>query len=347
MRSTGFVVVSIMIHVVAVLAIALTPTRTVSPDAGETIEVQMGNPADKPGVAEAKSEEASKPQAIASEPTPTPKPEVKATPAPAPKPKPIAEKKAKPVKAAAVVPTPEPEEEIPAADVAKETPKEETPSDDVDTKAIPAEALAEQQQPTKEEPIAKPEPVAAAAVVEKKEEKKEEKKPQTQPAPVAAAAVVPAQEAKPAAAPTPKVDGGAGAGAPVAATSDKEQETGELNKGGETKEGAVSFLDLRQLPGNKNPNYPRQARLENRQGQLELVYRVTNEGKVADIQVAKSSGFKDLDAEAVRAISQFKFVPGQEGWARHPVTFSLKGNVATLPSHLRSKGGVQAQADDE
>jgi len=113
---------------------------------------------------------------------------------------------------------------------------------------------------------------------------------------------------------------------------------GELTKGGESKEDAVSYLILRQLPGNHPPLYPLKARLENRQGQLELLYRVTKEGQVVDLQVLATSGFKDLDQEALRAIADFRFVPGQEGWARHPVAFFLKGPAAPLPSKLRSKG---------
>jgi protein TonB len=126
--------------------------------------------------------------------------------------------------------------------------------------------------------------------------------------------------------------------APVAAAPASGQGEAALAKGGATQEGAVSYLDLKQAPGNKAPSYPINARLEKRQGQVELVYRVTKEGKVADIQVAKSSGSKDLDNEAVRAIGQFHFVPGQEGWAHHPVNFTLKGPVAALPSRLRTKG---------
>ena len=99
------------------------------------------------------------------------------------------------------------------------------------------------------------------------------------------------------------------------------------------------------MPGNRPPVYPLQARLENRQGNLELLYRVTKEGKVSDISIAKSSGSKDLDDSAVKAISQFKFYPGQEGWARHPVDFNLKGAVATLPSKLRANKNKTADAD--
>jgi periplasmic protein TonB len=83
------------------------------------------------------------------------------------------------------------------------------------------------------------------------------------------------------------------------------------------------------------------ARKEGRQGQVELVYRVTKDGRVTDVQIAKSSGHADLDQAAVRAISKFKFVAAQEGWAYHPVNFALKGDSAPLPSRLRTAGSEE------
>ncbi|NJL24728.1 MAG: energy transducer TonB [Calothrix sp. SM1_5_4] len=107
-------------------------------------------------------------------------------------------------------------------------------------------------------------------------------------------------------------------------------------KGGATPQGAVSVAQLKQMPGNKAPIYPLSARKEKRTGDLELVYRVTREGKVDEIQVAKSSGHKDLDLAAVNAISKFKFFPGRRVGPRHPVQFSLIGDDSQLPSRLRT-----------
>lgn len=188
-------------------------------------------------------------------------------------------------------------------------------------------------------PVAVPTPVENdespdVAQTEEAPAPQEELVPVKESAPGGVQAMTSEEETTPAPtpAPTPK----------AVAVSQTPQETGALVKGGAAQEGAVSYLDLRQMPGNKSPVYPINARMEKRQGQLELMYRVTQEGKVADIQVAQSSGHQDLDREAVRAIAQFKFVPGQEGWARHPVNFALKGQAVALPSQLRSK---DAQAD--
>jgi protein TonB len=112
---------------------------------------------------------------------------------------------------------------------------------------------------------------------------------------------------------------------------------GELRAArGSTPAEAVNYLQLKQFSGNKPPEYPLSARKDQRQGEVGLLYRVTKEGRVAEIQVAKSSGHADLDAAAVKAVSKFKFVPGQEGWAKHPVIFKLAGVATTLPSKLRS-----------
>lgn len=105
---------------------------------------------------------------------------------------------------------------------------------------------------------------------------------------------------------------------------------------GASKSKAVNYLNLKQYSGNKIPEYPLRARQERREGEVDLLYRVTKEGRVAEIQVEKSSGHADLDEAAVNAIAKYRFVPGQEGWARHPVIFSLKGEATTMHSKLRS-----------
>jgi periplasmic protein TonB len=326
-RSTGFVIVSILVHCAAVAAIALTPIRTVS-NAGDKIEVQMGEPADKPGMVEAPpAPQESKPQVVA-EPEPQPKAEVK----PVPKPQPIAK--------------PEPVKPAPVKTV-KATPKP------AKVKTVAAATVLPKKEKTVEsaDPVVEDKDTVAVAPTEEKSQKEEAKEilmPVKETVPAGVEAATSTDEEAPAATEAKSTDvakaGDPSPVAPVAVASatPAATETGELAKGGASKEGAVSYLDLRQLPGNKSPKYPMQARLEKRQGNLELLYRVTKEGKVTDIQVAKSSGFKDLDSEAVRAIAQFKFVPGQEGWARHPVSFNLKGAITTMPSQLRGKG---AQVD--
>lgn len=95
-----------------------------------------------------------------------------------------------------------------------------------------------------------------------------------------------------------------------------------------------SYLGLRQASGNQPPRYPLEARQQGLQGRVLLKYFVTEKGSVEDIKVAESSGYKILDDEAVRAISSYRFYPGQSGWAEHPVKFSLKGLSEDIPAEL-------------
>ncbi|MBX7231313.1 MAG: TonB family protein [Bdellovibrionales bacterium] len=97
-----------------------------------------------------------------------------------------------------------------------------------------------------------------------------------------------------------------------------------------------SYTDLRQSPGNHPPSYPTQARRNGWQGEVILNYYVTPQGLVKDVSVSQSSGFPILDQEAIRAVKQYKFTQGQEGWTQHPVIFSLKGESIESPGQLRS-----------
>lgn len=112
---------------------------------------------------------------------------------------------------------------------------------------------------------------------------------------------------------------------------------GELRAHEEIEKQAIktrSYLDLRQASGNRPPQYPLEARKMGLQGRVILKYFVTDKGSVQDVQVSESSGHKVLDDEALRAISSYRFYPGQEGWAEHPVKFSLSGLKSEIPSDL-------------
>ena len=47
-------------------------------------------------------------------------------------------------------------------------------------------------------------------------------------------------------------------------------------------------------------------------------------GFVEKIQLERSSGHSVLDNAALRALSRYRYYPGQEGWVRHPVEFLLE-----------------------
>lgn len=167
--------------------------------------------------------------------------------------------------------------------------------------------------------------VVAAAPTPSAEETKSEEQPEFKPVKEELAGVEAETEAS---APEAKAEDPA----PTAAA----EATQGLGHGGDNKGDAVNYLELKQFSGNKAPTYPMQARKDKRQGQVDLLYRVTKDGRVAEVQIAKSSGHPDLDEAAVKAIAKYRYVPGQEGWAHHPVIFALKGEASELPSKLRS-----------
>ena len=100
-------------------------------------------------------------------------------------------------------------------------------------------------------------------------------------------------------------------------------------------EGTRSHLDLTQAPGNRPPNYPTVARKNGWQGTVLLAYYVTPEGRVDRLRLLQSSGHDILDREALTAIQNYRYRPGQQGWTSHPVVFSLRGEAEPLPARLR------------
>ncbi len=103
-----------------------------------------------------------------------------------------------------------------------------------------------------------------------------------------------------------------------------------------TSQGLRNYEDLSQVPGNKPPQYPEQARLQKQQGQVVLQYFVTASGQVSNMKLIKSSGYASLDQEAVNSVGQFKYRPGQQGWTVHPVNFTLKGPEQKMGGRLRT-----------
>lgn len=97
-----------------------------------------------------------------------------------------------------------------------------------------------------------------------------------------------------------------------------------------------NFLQLRQLSGNQPPTYSREMRLNRMEGRGQLVYFVNRNGQVSNIRLVKSTGHPALDQAAVEAFSQYKFVPGQEGYTVHNFEFSLRGPAEPDAGRLRT-----------
>lgn len=87
---------------------------------------------------------------------------------------------------------------------------------------------------------------------------------------------------------------------------------------------------LPELLDNPPPQYPQEALRKRWQGTVELRLRISAQGTVAELTVARSSGAAVLDAAAVSAVKHWRFKPalqrGQpaEATIRLPVVFELR-----------------------
>jgi protein TonB len=81
---------------------------------------------------------------------------------------------------------------------------------------------------------------------------------------------------------------------------------------------------------NPAPRYPKMAKKRGYQGTVLLSVYVTKEGKVDELWLFKSSGYKILDNAALEAVKDWTFEPGRQGdepvdmWVEIPVVFEIK-----------------------
>ncbi|MGQ0615067.1 MAG: energy transducer TonB, partial [Planctomycetaceae bacterium] len=69
------------------------------------------------------------------------------------------------------------------------------------------------------------------------------------------------------------------------------------------------------------PDYPESARREGAQGRVVLRLRISAAGRVLAAEVAKSSGWRSLDAAALAAVARWEFIPALEDG--RPVPFAV------------------------
>lgn len=78
------------------------------------------------------------------------------------------------------------------------------------------------------------------------------------------------------------------------------------------------------------PRYPESARRAGAQGVTTLRVRVLENGRVGEVHVEKSAGFRDLDRAAMEAVKKWIFEPARRGrdpvavWVKLPVKFELR-----------------------
>ena len=82
---------------------------------------------------------------------------------------------------------------------------------------------------------------------------------------------------------------------------------------------------------NPAPSYPVFAKRAREQGKVWLRVQVDTSGRVAGIEIEKSSGYERLDTAAIAAVRRWKFAPAQSGdqpvagVALVPINFALEG----------------------
>ncbi len=130
------------------------------------------------------------------------------------------------------------------------------------------------------------------------------------------------------------------ASAQVAAQKSQEG-LGEKNAGPAHLSTEVRALEqLRQMPGNPKPRYDSSERLKGDKGVVIFQAFVTQEGLLNQFKLLKSTGYRNLDAKTLKALKQWKFYPGQEGWVELPFDWNLKGGPQEMPAFLRRKVGL-------
>ena len=78
------------------------------------------------------------------------------------------------------------------------------------------------------------------------------------------------------------------------------------------------------------PEYPRTAKTRRYEGTVVLKVLVNREGKVGDLRLLQSSGYRILDRAAMKSVKDWLFKPGKRGdkevemWIDVPVRFELK-----------------------
>ncbi|MCX8117579.1 MAG: energy transducer TonB [Desulfobacterota bacterium] len=81
---------------------------------------------------------------------------------------------------------------------------------------------------------------------------------------------------------------------------------------------------------NPKPPYPKEAKRLGFEGEVLLRVEVLSNGRVGEIEVKRSSGYKILDQSAVAAVKEWRFIPARMGetpvsvWVNIPVLFRLR-----------------------
>jgi TolA protein len=124
-------------------------------------------------------------------------------------------------------------------------------------------------------------------------------------------------------------------------TGDEGEGTGDSGSPAPTKEvagipgGVRSLEQLRQMPGNKFPQYSQDERLARQEGQAMFYAYVNKDGSLSQFKLGQSTGYRNLDSKTLAALKKWKFYPGQEGWVEMPFKWTLNGEALEAGGQLR------------
>lgn len=124
-------------------------------------------------------------------------------------------------------------------------------------------------------------------------------------------------------------------------TGNEGEGTGDSGSPAPTKEvagipgGVRSLEQLRQMPGNKFPQYSQDERLARQEGQTMFYAYVNKDGSLSQFKLGQSTGYRNLDSKTLAALKKWKFYPGQEGWVEMPFKWTLNGEAMEAGGQLR------------
>jgi len=81
--------------------------------------------------------------------------------------------------------------------------------------------------------------------------------------------------------------------------------------------------------------YENADRLAGRNGTVIFHALINNNGQPSEFKLIRSSGHRSLDLKTLKAIRDWKFYPGQEGWVEIPFQWDLKGEPQAVGGTLR------------
>lgn len=364
-RTLSFIILSVIAHVAIAAGVMTMNSQSEQKEEAAPLEISAESSpeiqevseapvvADLPKEAEAPviaKEPALPSKAAAVAPPPPPKPAPKAVKAPKipqtlPQAKavavPVAEEPMTQEESPVVVPVTQNEAEEPTEEQPEETPvvapapapvqaQEDAPVEEEKPAPAPTPLVEEITEPEQKEDDTDEKLVAAEAELKAQEEEQAAKE-----AAAAAAAAKLAEEARQAEAAKQAEE------AKIAESASIGSITGQGGDGSSPSE-ARNLESLRQMPGNKRPQYDRDDQANGRQGQVSFKAYVSKEGAITELQLARSSGHRELDAKSLKAIKSWKFYPGQEGWVEIPFQWDLKGEPQQRSPIRSSSNGNQA-----